>query len=331
MSETCKTPLNTPATDTPSLSSLQLQRSFYLSPRRSLGRLDVKRRRRSLTWKTKPYRRPSRRPSQIERRTFFDTFFNLLTSTPSETTALMRSMVVPVAHQETVALPFEFSANFAPGDCISLSEMGYTLGMGSGCSLCSFGWTHKNPPDIASLELAFLHHLSSVVEFKELVTSLRVLAGDSDISEGIYESKRLRELIVDILNQPTLFYAYYTLKCGSSQDFKVLLKKENNGIYLMTFVFTSGQPLHIGSELLKRLVGNCPGYRWFADVLSDAFILTVRRNIKSPISEPRRVKLDPENVYRRYCDISVTEEKAHLYAHLYETFKTYSVPGEEQI
>lgn len=251
---------------------------------------------------------------------------------PEETISLLRSMTVPVIQQENVSLPYDINSKFAPGDCLSLSEMGYTLEMGGCCSLCSYGWTTTSPPELPALELAFMHHLSSVVEFKELVTSLRVYSGDSIVGSGAYENEALLRVIKHMLDQSTLFYAYYTVKGGVSHDFRVLLSEERgcereNPTYAMYFVFKPGSPLHLGAKLIRQLIFNCPGYRWYADVHEGAFLLAVSRDRCSAVQEPRRVKLDPEDVYRRYCDVLVTEEKVHDYSKLYSTFSAYAPPS----
>ncbi|QEG54087.1 Nuclear egress protein 1 [Cacatuid alphaherpesvirus 2] len=270
-----------------------------------------------------------------ERRQFFDAFFYMTAASPEETVSLIRSMTVPVIQQENISLPYDVNSRFAPGDCISLSEMGYTLEMGGSCSLCSYGWTTTSPPETPAIELAFMHHLSSVVEFKELVTSLRVYAGNSIVGNGAYENEALLNMIKHLLRQATLFYAYYTVKGGVSHDFWVILSEErgcdrNNPAYSMYFVFKPGRPLHLGAKLIRQLIFNCPGYKWYADVHEGAFLLVVTRDKQSGAAEPSRVKLDPEDVYRRYCDILVTEEKIHDYTRLYSSFSTYLSPETRQ-
>ncbi|AAQ73710.1 nuclear phosphoprotein [Psittacid alphaherpesvirus 1] len=270
-----------------------------------------------------------------DRRQFFDAFFRMTAVSPEETVSLLRSMTVPVIQQENISLPYDINAKFAPGDCISLSEMGYTLEMGGCCSLCSYGWSTTTPPELPALELAFMHHLSSVVEFKELVTSLRVCAGNSIVGNGAYENEGLLRMIKHLLEQSTLFYAYYTVKGGVSHDFRVLISEDGGGdggspAYAMYFVFKPGSPLHLGAKLIRQLIFNCPGYKWHADVHEGAFLLVVTRDRCSAIPEPRRVKLDPEDVYRRYCDVLVTEEKVHDYSRLYSTFSTYCPPASRR-
>ncbi|ATD84256.1 nuclear egress lamina protein [Gallid alphaherpesvirus 1] len=277
-------------------------------------------------------RRSSRSRANLDtRRTFFDAFFKLTASSPEDTISLLRTMTIPVMRQENISLPYNVNASFAPGDCISLSEMGYTVGPGGCCSLCSYGWSNAPPLDLPALELAFLHHLSSVVEFKELVASLRVFSGESVVGSGAYENEFLLDTIKNLLAQATLFYAYYTVKGGLSQDFTVLLvndprsKKFPSG-YLMYFVFKQSTPLHLGAKLLKQLIFNCPGYTWHVDVFAGTFLLIVSKEDGPGYSEHQRVKLNPESVYRRYCDILVTDEKIHEYTKLYSTFATYSPP-----
>lgn len=320
------------------IGALRTKSSSSLMKRRDSGIISrgIERRRSSL-------RRPSmgassRRVSSTlaklgadERRQFFDAFFRMTVASPEETVSLLRSMTVPVIQQESISLPYDINSKFAPGDCISLSEMGYTLEMGGCCSLCSYGWSTTTPPELPALELAFMHHLSSVVEFKELVTSLRVCAGNSIVGNGAYENEGLLRMIKHLLEQSTLFYAYYTVKGGVSHDFRVLISEEGNGdsdtpLYSMYFVFKPGSPLHLGAKLIRQLIFNCPGYKWHADVHEGAFLLVVSRDRCSAAPEPRRVKLDPEDVYRRYCDVLVTEEKVHDYSRLYSTFSTYCPP-----
>lgn len=304
---------------------------YDIAPRRSGSRpgpgRDKTRRRKSATAAGNPgvERRASRKslPSHARRlelclheRRRYRGFFAALAQTPSEEIAIVRSLSVPLVKTTPVSLPFSLDQTVAD-NCLTLSGMGYYLGIGGCCPACSAGDGRLATVSREALILAFVQQINTIFEHRTFLASLVVLADR--------HSTPLQDLLADTLGQPELFFVHTILRGGGACDPRFLFYPDPTYGGHMLYVIFPGTSAHLHYRLIDRMLTACPGYRFAAHVWQSTFVLVVRRNAEKP-ADAEIPTVSAADIYCKMRDISFDGGLMLEYQRLYATFDEFPPP-----
>nr|WGL40845.1 nuclear egress lamina protein UL31 [Psittacid alphaherpesvirus 6] len=277
-------------------------------------------------------------------RTAYRAYFRLIGNDPSEELAIVKDLMSPIIPTSSVTLPFDLSQAVAD-NCLSLSGMGYSLGIGSCCPTCtSRGDPRGGRADRASLILAYVQQVNDIYNYRAFMASVVARAlhdgcqrvGDARIScdaaafDDEDRDKPMTEAVLSkVLARPELFFAYHVLKEGGIRDARVLFypDHEASGEYMMYVVF-HGKSVHLHHMLIDRLQTACKGYRLIAHVWQTAFLLVARRDVDRQQTDTEKVPMvNAEDVYCKLRDLNIDGELLSEYAKLYVAFDDFLPPN----
>ncbi|AII81203.1 ORF29 [Equid alphaherpesvirus 1] len=256
----------------------------------------------------------------------YSLYLDYMASHPSDEISAVRELVVPLIKTTSITLPFDLNQTVAD-NCLSLSGMGYYLGIGGCCPTCTVsGEPRLHRADRAALILAYVQQLNNIYEYRGFLASVLAAAAQGDqagvaASEGV-QAERLLE---NVLAQPELFFAYHVLRDGGIQNVRVLFYRDLSvSGYMMYAVFPT-KSVHLHYRLIDRLLAACPGYKIIAHVWQTAFVLVVRRD------EGQQTDMDiptvsAGDIYCKMCDLSFDGELLLEYKKLYAVFDDFLPP-----
>ncbi|QPO25240.1 nuclear egress lamina protein [Bovine alphaherpesvirus 2] len=243
--------------------------------------------------------------------------FAALAHTPSEEIAIVRSMAVPLVKTSPVALPFDLDQTVAD-NCLTLSGMGYYMGIGSCCPACNAGDGRVAPLSREAMILAFVQQINTIFEHRAFLASLVVL------SER--RGEPAQDLLATALSQPELFFAHTILRGGGSVEPPRLLFYPDPvyGGYMLYAVFP-GKSMHLHYRTIDHMLTTCPGYRFVAHVWQTMFLLVVRRGTERP-ADSDVPSVSAEDIYCKMRDISFDGGLMLEYRRLYAAFDEFLPP-----
>ncbi|AVT50748.1 nuclear egress lamina protein [Cervid alphaherpesvirus 2] len=213
-------------------------------------------------------------------------YFRFLASSPADELAAVRELAVPLVRTTPVVLPFDLARTVAD-NCLSLSGMGYYLGIGGCCPTCAMsGEPRMGRADRAALILAYVQQLNNIYEYRAFLASIRALGGAdaaaaAELRAGLGGGGGpgpTERALAEILAQPELFFAYHVLRYGGVRDARVLFYRDLDCSGYMMYVVFPGKAVHLHYRLLDHLLTACAGYRIVAHVWQTMFVLVVRRD-----------------------------------------------------
>ncbi|BBM13203.1 nuclear egress lamina protein [pteropodid alphaherpesvirus 2] len=242
--------------------------------------------------------------------------FAALAHTPSEEIAIVRSLSVPLVKTTPIALPFDLGSTVAD-NCLTLSGMGYYLGIGGCCPACNAGNGRLAATSREALILAFVQQINTIFEHRAFLASLVVL------SER--RADPLQNLLTSVLEQPELFFVHAILRSGGSVDPRLLFYPDPTYGGYMLYVVFPGTSTHLHYGLIDRMLTSCPGYRFVAHVWQTMFVLVVRRNTEKP-AEADIPTVSASDIYCKMQDINFDGGLMLEYQRLYATFDEFPPP-----
>nr|WGC84628.1 nuclear egress lamina protein [Human alphaherpesvirus 1] len=242
--------------------------------------------------------------------------FAALAQTPSEEIAIVRSLSVPLVKTTPVSLPFCLDQTVAD-NCLTLSGMGYYLGIGGCCPACNAGDGRFAATSREALILAFVQQINTIFEHRAFLASLVVLADRHNAP--------LQDLLAGILGQPELFFVHTILRGGGACDPRLLFYPDPTYGGHMLYVIFPGTSAHLHYRLIDRMLTACPGYRFVAHVWQSTFVLVVRRNAEKP-TDAEIPTVSAADIYCKMRDISFDGGLMLEYQRLYATFDEFPPP-----
>ncbi|SCL76939.1 nuclear egress lamina protein [Spheniscid alphaherpesvirus 1] len=267
-------------------------------------------------------RRSSKRPTPYTReRERYRQYFEFVSKSPSDELAIVRELTVPLIKSTPVSLPFDLGQTVAD-NCLSLSGMGYHLGIGSYCPACtSIGEPRLGRCDRAALILAYVQQINNIYEHRAFLASIQALV-DRSSDDRHNETERI---LRDVLEQPELFFAYHVLRDGGLRDARVLFYRDADRGGFMMYITFSGKSVHLHYKLLDRMLAACRGYRIIAHVWQTTFLLVVRREGEKT-SDTDVPIVNSNDIYCKMCDLSLDGELLLEYKKLYAMFDDFPPP-----
>ncbi|AEM63983.1 nuclear egress lamina protein [Suid alphaherpesvirus 1] len=239
-------------------------------------------------------------------------YFAYAAAQPSDEVTTVRGLSNPLIKTAPVTLPFDLGQAVAD-NCLSLSGMGYYLGLGGCCPTCAAAEPRLGRSDRAALVLAYVQQLNSIYEYRVFLASVAA----RDPSERALE---------EVLAHPELFFAYYVLRDGGLRDVRVLFFEDPDaqGALMMYVVFPE-KSVHVHHRVLDRLLGACAGHRIVAHVWQTMFVLVVRKKGDGrPADDVPAVSAS--DIYCKMRDISFDGELLLEYKRLYAAFEDFRPP-----
>ncbi|AID52735.1 nuclear egress lamina protein [Falconid herpesvirus 1] len=279
------------------------------------------------------WREMQRRNSQLRRRSSlglltrdrdaYKAYFELIAESPSEELTIVKDLTAPLIKTMPVTLPFDLSQAVAD-NCLSLSGMGYNLGVGSCCPTCATrGEPRLGRNDRAALILAYVQQINNIYHYRAFLASIVALG--SRVSE---EPRETENILSRVMASPELFFAYYVLRDAGVKDPRVLFYPDQecaDGGYMMYVVFP-GKAVHLHYRLLDCLKSACRGYRILAHVWQTAFVLVIRKECDKTIDPEGVPSVNAEDIYCKLCDLNIDGELLLEYGKLYSTFDDFLPP-----
>ncbi|QQL08755.1 nuclear egress lamina protein [Canid alphaherpesvirus 1] len=287
--------------------------------------LNIKRDRNNST--TKQSRKLDEKPKMIafQERKKYSLYFNYVANSPSDELSTVRELVVPLIKTMTITLPFNLNKTVAD-NCLSLSAMGYYLGIGGYCPTCAVtGEPRLNRTDRAALILAYVQQLNNIYEYRAFLASISML-GDYENSNSVNGliKKNVENILGDILNQPELFFAYHVLKDGGLNT-RVLFYRDFDFSGYMMYAIFYGKAIHLHYRLIDRLLSACPNYKIIAHVWQTMFILIIRKEVERQ-TDTDVPSVSANDIYCKMCDLNFDGELLLEYKKLYLTFEDFQPP-----
>ncbi|QPI70139.1 nuclear egress lamina protein [Equid herpesvirus 6] len=253
-------------------------------------------------------------------------YFHYMAGHPSDEIAAVRELVVPLIKTSSVALPFHLNQTVAD-NCLSLSGMGYYLGIGGCCPTCAgSGEPRLLRADRATLILAYVQQLNNIYEYRAFLASVLAAAQGDDAGFAAPEGARAERLLGDVLAQPELFFAYHVLRDGGTQNARVLFYRDLSSAGYMMYVVFPTKSVHLHYRLIDRLLAACPGYRLVAHVWQTTFVLVVRRD-ETQQTDTEVPAVSAGDIYCKMCDLSFDGELLLEYRRLYSAFDDFLPPA----
>nr|WHT50150.1 nuclear egress protein 1 [Bovine alphaherpesvirus 1] len=264
-------------------------------------------------------------------------YFKFLASSPADELAAVRELAVPLIRTTPVVLPFDLSRTVAD-NCLSLSGMGYYLGIGSCCPACTVtGGPRMGRADRAALILAYVQQLSNIYEYRAFLASIRALGGADDAGfggcagGGVGPGGPTERALAEVLAQPELFFAYHVLRDGGVRDARVLFYRDLDCSGFMMYVVFPGKAIHLHHRLLDHLLTACAGYKIVAHVWQTMFVLVVRRDGgggRQPSATDAEVPaVSAGDLYCKMSDLNFDGELLLEYRRLYAAFDDFAPPA----
>ncbi|ADO13796.1 nuclear egress lamina protein [Saimiriine alphaherpesvirus 1] len=259
-----------------------------------------------------------RRPTACAReRERYRGVFAALALTPSDEIAIVRSLSVPLVKTTPVTLPFDLGQTVAD-NCLSLSGMGYHLGIGGSCPACAAGDARLPNTSREALILAYVQQINTVFEHRAFLASLLVLAEQRGDPSP-------QELLGAVLRQPELFFVHAILRAGGACDPRLLFYPDPTYGGYMLYVVFPGTSTHLHARIIDRMLGACPDYGFVAHVWQATFVLVVRRNGERQ-TDADIPTVSAADIYCKMRDINVDGGLMLEYRRLYATFDEYLPP-----
>ncbi|AIL02946.1 nuclear egress lamina protein [Equid alphaherpesvirus 3] len=253
-------------------------------------------------------------------------YFDYMAGHPSDEIAAVRELVVPLIKTAPVTLPFDLTQTVAD-NCLSLSGMGYYLGIGGCCPTCAgSGEPRLHCADRATLILAYVQQLNNIYEYRAFLASVLAAAQGDLPGFPAPEGERAEQLLGGVLAQPELFFAYHVLRDGGTQNARVLFYRDPNTTGYMMYVVFPTKSVHLHYRLIDRLIAACPGYRVFAHVWQTTFVLVVRRD-ETQQTDTEIPAVSAGDIYCKMCDLSFDGELLLEYKKLYSAFDDFLPPA----
>nr|AHM96080.1 nuclear egress lamina protein [Papiine alphaherpesvirus 2] len=269
-------------------------------------------------------RRPARSRSSLRRlepsvceRERYRGVFAALAQTPSEEIAVVRSLSVPLVRTTPVALPFDLERTVAD-NCLTLSGMGYYLGIGGCCPACGAGDGRLGATSREALILAFVQQINTIFEHRAFLASLAVLADR--------QHTPLQDLLAGVLGQPELFFVHTILRAGGAGDPRLLFYPDPTYGGHMLYVILPGTSAHLHYRLIDRMLTACPGYRFVAHVWQSTFVLVVRRGAERTTTDADVPAVSAADIYCKMRDINFDGGLMLEYQRLYAAFDEFPPP-----
>ncbi|QBN85152.1 nuclear egress lamina protein-like protein [Phocid alphaherpesvirus 1] len=277
---------------------------------------------------TKQSRKISEKPkiAALQERKKYSLYFNYVATSPSDELSTVRELVVPLVKTMTITLPFNLSQTVAD-NCLSLSAMGYYLGIGGYCPTCAVtGEPRLNRADRAALILAYVQQLNNIYEYRAFLASISSLGmyENSDSLPGLVNNKNIETILEDVLNQPELFFAYHVLKDGGLNT-RVLFYHDIEFSGYMMYAIFYGKAIHLHYRLIDRLLAACPNYKIIAHVWQTMFMLIIRKEAEKQI-DTEVPSVSATDIYCKMCDLNFDGELLLEYKKLYVTFEDFQPP-----
>ncbi|ASW27075.1 nuclear egress lamina protein [Beluga whale alphaherpesvirus 1] len=252
-------------------------------------------------------------------------YFRYLATSPADEIAAVREISVPVIKTAPISLPFDLADTVAD-NCVSLSGLGYYLGIGGCCPSCAVsGEPRLKRADRASLTLAYVQLLNNIYEYRAFLASVAALAEGADAEDVAPADARAERRLGDVLAQPELFFAYHVLRDAGLRDVRALFYRDPAGAGYAMYAIFPGKAVHLHHRVLDHLLSACPGYRVVAHVWQTMFLLVVRK------TDARQANADVPAISARdlYCkmsDLNFDGELLLEYRRLYAAFDSFPLP-----
>uniref|UniRef100_A0AAU0K6E6 UL31-like protein n=1 Tax=Anatid alphaherpesvirus 2 TaxID=3080522 RepID=A0AAU0K6E6_9ALPH len=258
-----------------------------------------------------------------KQRDAYRAYFELIAEAPSEELTVVKDLTTPLIKSTPVTLPFDMTQAVAD-NCLSLSGMGYHLGVGSCCPTCaSRGQPKLGRGDRAALILAYVQQINNIYHYRAFLASIVALA--SRVSEDPREAEAV---LSRVLARPELFFAYYVLRDAGIKDARVLFypDHESGGADYMMYVVFADKSVHLHHRLLDCLQAACRGYRIIAHVWQTTFVLVIRKENDRQTDTEGVPSVSAEDIYCKLCDLNIDGELLLEYGKLYSMFDDFLPP-----
>lgn len=239
---------------------------------------------------------------------------------------VVKDLAVPIIKTTPVSLPFNMSEAVAD-NCLSLSGMGYYLGVGGCCPTCTAsGDPRLGRNDRASLILAYVQQINNIYHYRNFMASIVALGGRMGCGEE--RGKDSEIALSRILAIPELFFAYYVLLDSGMKNVKVLfyLDQEAGSLEYMMYVVFPGKALHLHYKLIDCLKTACKNYSIIAHVWRGNFLLVIRKEYDRQTDSSDVPAVNADDVYCKLCDINIDGELLLEYGKLYSVFEEFLPP-----
>ncbi|AAG27200.1 unknown [Cercopithecine alphaherpesvirus 9] len=264
-------------------------------------------------------RQPLRRFTAIKQRSVYRYYFDYMAKSPPEELAIVRGFVVPILKTTPVTLPFDLGQTVAD-NCLSLSGMGYHLGLGGCCPTCTAsGEPRLCRTDKAALILAYVQQLNNIYEYRVFLASIIVSA------ERANPNTSAEHVLSNVLTQPEFFFMYHVLREGGMRNVRVLFYRDGDIGGLMMYVIFPGKSVHLHYRLIDHILAACRGYKIIAHVWQTMFLLSVCRNIEQQ-TDTVVPAVNAADVYCKMCDVNFDGELLLEYKRLYVLFDDFVPP-----
>ncbi|QOD40164.1 nuclear egress lamina protein [Macropodid alphaherpesvirus 4] len=242
--------------------------------------------------------------------------FAALAHNPSEEIALVRTISVPLIQHVPIKLPYNLDQTVAD-NCLTLSGMGYYLGIGSCCPTCTANSGRTTPNSREALILAFVQQINTIFEHRAFLASVKVLAERQQTA--------LPTLLGGILAQPELFFVHTILRTGDSSAPRLLFYADPLYGGHMLYVVFPGTSIHLHYRIIDRMLTACPSYKFIAHVWQTLFVLVVRRGTEKP-TDGDIPAVSASDIYCKMQDINFDGGFLSEYQKLYTTFDEFPPP-----
>nr|ABH08462.1 unknown [Human alphaherpesvirus 3]ABW06914.1 nuclear egress protein [Human alphaherpesvirus 3] len=253
-------------------------------------------------------------------RSVYRHYFNYIARSPPEELATVRGLIVPIIKTTPVTLPFNLGQTVAD-NCLSLSGMGYHLGLGGYCPTCTAsGEPRLCRTDRAALILAYVQQLNNIYEYRVFLASILALSDRANMQAASAEP-----LLSSVLAQPELFFMYHIMREGGMRDIRVLFYRDGDAGGFMMYVIFPGKSVHLHYRLIDHIQAACRGYKIVAHVWQTTFLLSVCRNPEQQ-TETVVPSIGTSDVYCKMCDLNFDGELLLEYKRLYALFDDFVPP-----
>nr|AAG30071.1 UL31 [Meleagrid alphaherpesvirus 1] len=297
-------------------------------PRRKSARRSV----RSARWTRRQGRdsRTSVNSSKIDaRKTYVNTYrayFEFIAESPSEELMVVKDLIIPLIKTTSISLPFNLAEAVAD-NCLSLSGMGYYIGVGGCCPTCiSNGEPRLGRNDRAALILAYVQQINDIYKYRVFFAS--IIAVREKMGNGEEKCRGAETALTRIISIPELFFAYYVLLDSGVKNVKVLFYKDHeagDNEYMMYVVFP-GKSLHLHHRLIDCLKTACNNYYIIAHVWRTNFVLIIRKDYTRHADLNDVPAINADDIYCKLCDLNIDGELLLEYGKLYATFDDFLPP-----
>ncbi|AAG14224.1 UL31 [Gallid alphaherpesvirus 2] len=252
-------------------------------------------------------------------------YFEFIAESPADELMLVKDLVTPLIKTTSISLPFDMSEAVAD-NCLSLSGMGYYLGVGGCCPTCvSSGDPRLGRNDRAALILAYVQQINNIYHYRIFLASIIVLG---DRLRGDARDKDMESILTRIIAIPELFFAYYVLLDSGIKNVKVLfyLDREAGSSEYMMYIVFPGKALHLHYRLIDCMKSACKSYRIIAHVWRTNFLLVIRKEYDRQTDSCDVPAVNAEDVYCKLCDLNIDGELLLEYGKLYSAFDEFLPP-----